>query len=321
MSKIVPVASGKGGVGKTITIANLGILLAAKKQNVIIVDLDLGGSNLHTVLGIRNDLKGIGHFISRKDVAFEEIIHPTQYENLRFIPGDALFIGAANLHFFRKKQIMRELTKLEADWILLDLGAGSSNNTLDFYTLSSVGIMVALPELTSVLNLYSFLKNAYFRFLFQSFKKGEIIKERLLEASNFRLEKDDFRLIEYIRVLTMDHPEYAEEIEQATKDFYPKLILNMGESKTDVAIGENLRGIVHKNLGFELEYLGALPYEQNMEYYLNSRQPIAEARPQNKWVEALEVIAQRLINYANFPEAVFKEDSYTIILNDLEEQL
>ncbi len=54
MNTIIPIASGKGGVGKTIFTANLGIALANKGKTVIAIDLDLGSSNLHTCLGIKN---------------------------------------------------------------------------------------------------------------------------------------------------------------------------------------------------------------------------------------------------------------------------
>lgn len=65
MTAIVPVASGKGGVGKTIATANLGISLAQAGKTVILADLDLGAANLHTILGIRNRQPGIGHIISK----------------------------------------------------------------------------------------------------------------------------------------------------------------------------------------------------------------------------------------------------------------
>ncbi len=319
MAKILPIASGKGGVGKTVFTANLGIVLASKGEKVVIVDLDLGGSNMHTVLGIKNDMSGIGHFINNKELTFNDIIHETKYKNLHFIPGDALFVGTANLQYFRKKQIIKGLAAIDADWVLLDLGAGTSANTIDFYTISPVGIMIGIPEVTSVLNLYSFLKNAYYRFIFQSFKKGDIIKEKLAEAANLRLEKDDFRLIEYIRLLKKDFPDKEEALTKATKDFYPKFVLNMGHSRNDINLGENLRMIVHKNLGFDMEYLGILPYEPLIEDCLNNRIPIAEKITDSKWVTGLSSIAERLINYSEFPQAVFDDDdSKEIIMDDLE---
>jgi flagellar biosynthesis protein FlhG len=62
--KIIPIAGGKGGVGKTIITANLAIELAKNGKNVVVIDLDLGGSNLHTYLGMKNTKLGIGNFLT-----------------------------------------------------------------------------------------------------------------------------------------------------------------------------------------------------------------------------------------------------------------
>jgi flagellar biosynthesis protein FlhG len=88
MQYLVPIASGKGGVGKTLLAAQSGASLwRCSKKTVILIDLDLGGSNLHTVLGIRNRHPGIGHFIYRKVDSVEQLVVPTSQERLFFIPG------------------------------------------------------------------------------------------------------------------------------------------------------------------------------------------------------------------------------------------
>jgi len=62
--KIIPVASGKGGVGKSVIAANMSLALAQSGKSTVAMDLDLGGSNLHTLLGIKNTQAGIGNFLS-----------------------------------------------------------------------------------------------------------------------------------------------------------------------------------------------------------------------------------------------------------------
>jgi len=319
MSRLLPIASGKGGVGKTIISANLGILLSQMGQKVIIVDLDLGGSNLHTVLGIKNDLKGLGHFINTKEqLLFQDIVHPTKYDNLFFVPGDALYIGTANLPFFKKKSIIKGLMALEAEWVILDLGAGTSSNILDFYLMSSSGIMVAIPEITSILNLYSFLKNAYYRYVIQHFKKKDIIREKLIEGATYRLEKDDFRFIEYVRLLKKDFPEKADEIEKALSNFYPKILFNISNNDKDINIGENLRNIISKNLGLDVEYLGVLPFDSNIEESVNDRIPIIEKFPESKWCNVLKNVSDRLVNYSRYPEFLYSDvDSIDVVLEDI----
>ena len=61
---IIPVASGKGGVGKTIIAINLSYALSQLGKSVILIDLDFGGANIHTCLGYESAPDGIGNFLN-----------------------------------------------------------------------------------------------------------------------------------------------------------------------------------------------------------------------------------------------------------------
>jgi cellulose biosynthesis protein BcsQ len=63
---IIPIASGKGGVGKSFLTANLGVVLAEMGHTTVVVDMDLGGSSLHFFLGLSNRFPGIGDFLKAR---------------------------------------------------------------------------------------------------------------------------------------------------------------------------------------------------------------------------------------------------------------
>jgi flagellar biosynthesis protein FlhG len=86
---IIPVASGKGGVGKSVITANLSVSLAEKGCRVVAVDLDLGGSNLHTCLGLDNNNPGIGDYLRAHYGDLDELLVDTYHPNLKFLAGDA----------------------------------------------------------------------------------------------------------------------------------------------------------------------------------------------------------------------------------------
>ena len=145
MLSIVPVASGKGGVGKTILTVNLAVTLAKRGKTVILMDLDLGSSNLHTCLGIKNRFPGIGDYILDNSRSLESLIIETDIPRLYFIPGDALVPGSANLSYFKKKKLLKETESLIADYVFMDLAAGSAYNTIDFFLSSSSGLIITHP--------------------------------------------------------------------------------------------------------------------------------------------------------------------------------
>jgi flagellar biosynthesis protein FlhG len=74
---IIPIASGKGGVGKSLIAANLSIALGQAGKKVCLADLDLGGSNLHMILGTPSPDRGIGTYLSSPNSSFEEIVCET----------------------------------------------------------------------------------------------------------------------------------------------------------------------------------------------------------------------------------------------------
>ena len=143
---IIPIAGGKGGVGKSFLSANLAIALAQAGRDTIAVDLDLGASSLFAFLGLANRFPGIGDFVRAKRGELSDLLVPTECPNLRFLPGDGRSPFMANIAHAQKKKILRGLKMLPAEYIILDLGSGSTYNTLDFFSLGQTGIMVTTPD-------------------------------------------------------------------------------------------------------------------------------------------------------------------------------
>ena len=136
-TSIIPVAGGKGGVGKTFFVANLAIAMANMGYKTVAVDMDLGGSNLHFFLDLPKRFPGIGDFLKARSAELEDLIVSTEVPNLHFIPGDGLTPFMANIPYVQKLRLISRIKKLPAEYVLLDLGAGTSFNTLDFFRMST----------------------------------------------------------------------------------------------------------------------------------------------------------------------------------------
>jgi flagellar biosynthesis protein FlhG len=295
MNSVIPVASGKGGVGKTIVSANLGVALARHGKTVILVDLDLGGSNLHTCLGIRNNHPGLGSYIYRKSDSLESLIVDTDQSRLYLIPGDALLPGTANLPFFVKNRILKELPKLAADMVVLDLGSGSSFNTIDFFLSASNGIVVTTPETTAVLNAYSFLKTALYRALFRGFPARSRQRELIQSLLTTRIEgvpEPFLSLIGNLAGLSAESGRQAREILDA---FKPRVILNMLRDERDAGLGRKLEDITRKNLGVELSHLGSIGLDPAVGRSVIERKACLLGHPECDFSLAIDQISQLLI--------------------------
>lgn len=309
MVTLIPIASGKGGVGKTVLAANLGVCLAALGRTVVLVDLDLGGANLHTLLGVKNRNPGIGALAWRQEKSLAHLLVETRMERLWFIPGDNLLPGTANLEFFVKQRILKELSRLPADFVILDLGAGSSYNVVDFFLSSSSGLMVIQPEATSVLNAYSFLKTTVFRMLFRSFPRAGEERRRISGFVSRRIEGSGASFLELARELARDFPATAPAALEQLSRFFPRVVLNQGKGPKDASMGLHLRDIVGRNLGIPLEYIGFLLRDEAVPLSVAERSPLALSRPESAYARGVAALAARIsAQPGGTPPRLFADD-------------
>ena len=295
MVNILPIASGKGGVGKSAIAVNLAILLAQKGKKVVLIDFDLGGANLHTLLGLKNNHSGIGNFIYKQESSFEPLLQQTSVQNLQFIAGDCLFPGTANMGFFIKRKLVKEIEALDADYAVLDLGGGTTYNTLDFYLLTYNSLLVTSPELTSVLNAYSFLKAAAYRFLNRQFKAKSPEREAIENYIENSAAGAESSFVARVDAICGQFPQTGERARAELAKYRPQVILNMGKTTQDLEMARRLRSLVWNKLNITLDFVGFTPRDNGIELAVATRVPLALSNPQSPFVTQLNAAAERIM--------------------------
>lgn len=313
MKTIIPIASGKGGVGKTILSANLGVSLANAGKTVVLIDLDLGGSNLHTCLGVKNRHPGVGNYIFQRDSIFESLILPMEQPRMFFIPGDSLLPGTANLPYFRKLKILKSINELVADFVILDLGSGTTYNTVDFALSSASPLVVITPETTSILNAYSFIKTTLYRLLYRSFPPSSREREIVQDFLTGKIEGTDTSLTKIIEELGEHKSESGRRAQEQLTGFAPRIVLNSGRETKDIEIGARLRHIVRKNLGIEVEYIGYLKNDPQVPQSLTRRKPVVMLNPGAPYSVSVKNLAARIISSPSPALPVLYEDNEDLI--------
>ncbi len=139
MSYIFPIGGGKGGIGKTFIASNIGAIFAKQGKSVVLVDLDLGGSNLHTFFGIKGVNAGLHSFLNKSQTELSRVVESTRIPNLSIISSMNCSIEIPNLFHAQKLKIIRAIQNLPFDIVILDLGAGTNSNILDFFHAFSLG--------------------------------------------------------------------------------------------------------------------------------------------------------------------------------------
>lgn len=293
--RILPIASGKGGVGKSMFAANLAVAMAQAGKKVVLADLDLGASNLHLIIGHRAPPVGIGSFLNDTKIDFNTLVADTDIPNLRFLPGDAEIPGSANLKANQKNALARRLLSLDADILILDLGAGTHQSILDFFLLSGQGIVVTAPTVTATLNAYLFLKNAVFRLMYSSFSKGS---EALKYLESLRKEGGSLQKL-YVPKL-MDEiarvdPESHRKLKERLSFFRPRLVMNMIDDPKDAEKALKIRRSCAEYLDVQLEHLGIIYRDSLQDTALSARLPIILYKNQSIIAQAIYRIADKIL--------------------------
>jgi flagellar biosynthesis protein FlhG len=289
------IGGGKGGVGKSVITANLAIALARRGRRTIVVDADLGGGNLHTILGIRKPHRTLSDFLNRAVPNLSDVLCPTPYRNLSLVSGSGAFLAMANPKHSQKERLLRQIRTLEADDLLLDLSAGSAYNVLDFFLEARRGIVVVIPEPTSIENAYHFLKAAFFRALSRAARDPQVrhAVEQVMKERE-RLEVHSPREL-IARVASLDRLA-GRALEEQARSFQPLLIVNQARTPEHRRMGTDIALACREYLGTEVEYLGAVSRDENVHTAVSQRQPVLELHPYCSFARDVEALAARLLD-------------------------
>lgn len=299
---IIPIAGGKGGVGKSFVTANLAVALAQRGHRTIAVDLDLGNSNLHTLLGLENRYPGVGEYVrGTLKCAPTDLIVETRVPGLGFIPGDGRMPFMANITYNQKLAIFRLLKALPARYILLDLSAGTAYNTLDLFQLGTSGILVTTPEHPALMSTLVFVKNLVLRAIDQKLRRDNTLKDRLNEMYKQSVKDPVFTVEKFRRDLAQEEPEAARAIDRICRNIRPRVVYNMVENLKDTEIFANLDRTFAEVLSIHCDHIGLIPYDRRVRQFLKEPGIFLLDEPKSAITETIDRLGHRVVHLWDTP--------------------
>ncbi len=289
------IGGGKGGSGKSFIISNLGVCLSKLGANVILIDADLGGANLHTFFGIFPPGLSLSDFIKKRVSHLQDTLLPTGIPNLQLLSGAQDLLNAADAKSLQKRRFLRSIQSLEGDYILVDLGAGSSLSVLDFFLMSDGGILVVTPEPTSIENTYRFLKGAFYRRLRQSVTSHPVkmLIDSAMDQKNEMGIQNPYDLLKAVKQVNLEE---ARRMEEEVEAFRPNLILNQVRSKKDIEVGFSIRSACQKYFSIHVHYLGYIVFDQEVGHSVRRRKPLVLVNARSRAAQCVFEIASKLAN-------------------------
>lgn len=297
---IYPIGGGKGGVGKSFITANLGVLLAKQGMRVLLIDLDLGGPNLHTFFGIDTLKTGLSDFLNKNVKYLEAVAVPTNFANLSVISSKGTSFESANLPHAQKLKLIRAIKNLDYDYILLDLGAGTNFNTLDFFLTSNEGIFVCTPQPTSIENTFLFIKTVFYRKLkqvlkLQTFRNILTSLSHVSDSSHVKLQG----LIEH--AIGYD-PVKGEQLKKMLEGFQFYFIMNEYSKQVDPKLGVHIERVYNRHFPARFKFLGNVNFDEKVYDSILSKDVFMKKYPYTSTATDLKNIVFRLTE--NLPEVI-----------------
>lgn len=303
-ARIIAVGGSKGGIGKSIFAANLGMMLSSRGFRTVMVDLDLGGSDLHIYLGHQKIPKTtLNDYLNRKVTHLSDVVI-RQEQGPMLIAGNNGELGAANIPFQKKMRLIEGIRMINADYVILDLGGGTDFNTLDFFLGADLQIVLTTLDQAAYLEAYAFIKTALLRKLTRLFsadscfpaKKNIALKELVCEGTRSP-ETDLPRTIQnLIERIALEHPLSLPLIADEVLNFSPRLVINQCSSnEAALKVATSLKSVARQRLSIDINHIGSIsrhPIIQQSTSYIHH--PLVTRKGSGKFTSEIESIIETL---------------------------
>ncbi|HET7500749.1 MAG TPA: helix-turn-helix domain-containing protein [Kofleriaceae bacterium] len=293
---MVAIAGGKGGVGKSLVAANVGIFLATLGKRVILVDAAFGAANLHIFAGVPRPSRTLSEALAEGGPRLAELAVATHVPGVKLIGGVYDPPGVAEPGPAQIEAIASQLHELPVDWVVVDLGPGMGSPTLELFLAADVQVIVAVPDPTSIELMHRFTKAVFLR----SLERRGLAR---LAAATAQAAARDPRHFEggapsaldvYLGAVQARVAE-VDALRDAILSFSPHLVINSARSKSDMELGRAVASAARRRLGTPIRYLGHLEYDEAVWASTRRRRPLLIEHPETRIAKCFERVARGIM--------------------------
>lgn len=289
--RIVAIASGKGGVGKSLIAANVGIFLATLGKRVVLIDAAFGSANLHLFAGVARPMRSLHEAFPPSSVPLRDLTVASHVSGMRLIASVFDPPSAAEPSAQAIAVMASKIRELPADWVVIDLGPGTARATLELFLHADIGVIAAVPDPTSIELLHRFLRAAFLHRLRQLGLGAWIRSDEMAP----QLEGGAESALDIYRRAVEEHSSDLPALRAAILGFTPHLVINSVRSKSDMEMGRAVTSVARRRLGIALHYLGHLEYDEAVWASTRRRRPVLVEHPETRIAKCFERVTRALI--------------------------
>lgn len=292
------IGGGKGGVGKSLMASNIGLLLSKLGKKVLLIDADLGAANLHTFLGMEGGRAALSAYLKEEISELGSLIIKTPFPGLDLISGAKDSLDVADVSTAKISRLKEALRRVEYDYVVLDIGPGTSANLLDMFLISNEGIILSTPEPTTIENNYRFLKCLFLRKIktLADAQEDGRLKDLLQKIFSDRWAQRVKTVADIMDSLSSLDPEQGRYLKEHIAASKISMIMNQTKKADDRTIGPSIKKACSDYFGIEISYLGSVSYEESVVDSIRTRKPLAAHYAASGAAKAIEGCLHQLLN-------------------------
>ena len=281
----------KGGVGRSVISTLTSLSLAKMGYQTLLIDLNLGASNIHTLLGIMQIPNNFERWVLDPKVEFESICTATSHSRLSLISSAGSILNIGDIAPDRLKQLIRDALNMEVDYVVIDLGSSLHPHHLDLLNMASQSFCITTPDPLSIQNTYALYKAVLMRRMEACLKERPWLKKlfkRVAITQDGERSTPMGEILGMLRELDLDvHREAKSQLQSLRLT----LVINQALSDDESQVVGTLSKICQKSLALTLTHSLTLPEEPKIRGLvrklkslstLDSELPISVQL--NKWV-------------------------------------
>jgi len=291
MTRVVAIGGGKGGVGKSLVAANVGIFLATLGKRVILVDGAFGAPNLHIFAGVPRPTRSLSEALAAGGPPLADLAVATHVPGVKLIGGVYDPPWMANPGPAQVRVIAEQLHQLPADWVVVDLAPGLASSTLELFLEADIGLLVAVPDPTAIELMHRFVRAAFLKRLE---RKGLGHLAQIVDKAPTELEGGTPSALDIYLAAVASQGD-IHELRDAILGFSPHLVINSARSKSDMELGRAVASAARRRLGTPIRYLGHLEYDEAVWASTRRRRPLLIEHPETRIAKCFERVARGLM--------------------------
>jgi len=261
---VIALAGGEGGVGKSVLSLLIALELCKKGHGTVLVNTDFAVAGILRRLIQKNPERNLHRFLEGRTRNMNELVLPTRINHLRVLTAGSHIASYHRILLSLKQKLAQDLRRLQADYVVLDLGAGSTYGPMDFFLSAEYPLLLATTAKQTLLDAYGLLRVALVRNLHKNAHQWPEWYRQLQRCGDLG-QGPLLTVPAFLHTMAKSEPHLSEQIAAQTAQFRPALIVNKCSKKENLERADLLPVLVGQVLNIRLRKWGTISYDPQVD--------------------------------------------------------